>query len=222
MVSTENRTLRFALGLCCNLTRWFSVGSVHNPTAPGVEGQSQQQPKRARTALAAPLPIGTSAKGSLAVPAVPTLWLALTTSLWPVLSEVSLSLHTAMHLPPASQTFLLWGEAFGFGFFFPFNEWQHSPAILTRMWVHTLEGSMRAQSLLCAVELPVHPEPALLCSQLSLLSKGTHKQSCTHRDAQGTRTLEQSQRANQAHNKTHPREVTDSSFTLQRKLMRQM
>lgn len=64
---------------------------------------------------------------------------------------------------------------------------------------------MRAQSLLCAVQLPAHPEAALLCSQLSLPSKGTpklHTQGCSG---------DQSQQGNQTHSKTHPREVTDSS-----------
>lgn len=113
-----------------------------------------------------------------------------------------------MDLPQASQT--CFREGFLGCFFPPFNERQHSPAMLTRMWVHTLEGSMRAQSLLHGVsrmELPA-PSTPWSCSPVHPaqppLQRHPQTKLHTHRDAQGTRTLEQSQQANQTHNKHTP------------------
>lgn len=183
MISTGSRTHRFALGLCSNLTRWIFAGSVQDPTAPGVQGQSQQHPKRASAALAFWLhhfswahPLKPAWQSSLCSHC----WLVLVTSPWPVLPEVSVTAHChgfAIGFPD-----LLWGGVFGLFFLMkgsiPQRCWPGCEFILWRAaWEHSPCSMVWAE---WSSLLPAHPEPALLCTQLSLLSKGTHKQSCTH------------------------------------------
>lgn len=141
----------------------------------------------------------------------PHCWLALTASPWPVLSEVSFVTAHCNGFATGLTDLSALGRGLGL-FFLPFNEWQRCwpgcEFILWRAaWEHGPCSVVRAE---WSSLLPAQPEAALLCPKLSLLSKGTHTGLHTHRDAQG---LEQSQQANQTHNKTHPTLIHPSLFS---------